>query len=97
MDLTLFLKLRRSLFSCRCPFHIVFRTLFERTGQYLYELFQSAKTHIYSGPVDELTGHSKFTLSDSYILRVADFSEKEIILKVIHTEAEEEQVIEVSR
>ena len=75
---------------------LMHRTLFERTGQYLYELFQSAKSHIYSGPVDELTGHAKFTLSETYLLRVANFSEKEVFLQVIHTEAEEPQVIKVS-
>lgn len=74
---------------------LMHRTLFERTGQYLFELYQSAKVHIYNGPVDELTGHAKFTLSDSYLLRVADFSEKKVVLNVVHTEAEEPQMITV--
>ena len=91
---------------------LMHRTLFERTGDFLYQLFVAVRHITFSGPgkdswkisriqvkisVDQVSGHATNTLSEQFLLRVNPNAE-EIHLDVKHHESSEqnEDTVKVS-
>ena len=76
---------------------LMHRTLFERTGDFLYQLFVAVRHITYSGPVDQLSGHATNTLSEQFLLR-ANPNQEQIELDVKHHEGSDstEDSIKVS-
>ena len=74
---------------------LMYRTVYRRTGEHIFNLFKKLKDLVHSEPVDQITGHSRMTLSEQYLLRVININTNQLSITVLHHEGGEPQFIQV--
>ncbi|CBY24850.1 unnamed protein product [Oikopleura dioica] len=75
---------------------LMYRTVYRRTGEHIFNLFKKLKDLVHSEPVDQITGHSRMTLSEQYLLRVININTNQLSITVLHHEGGEPQFIQIS-
>lgn len=74
---------------------LMYRTVYRRTGEHIFNLFKKLKDLVHSEPVDQISGHSRMTLSEQYLLRVININTNQLSITVLHHEGGEPQFIQV--